>query len=313
VAAVAVALVLLAVAAPRSVRGIAVGVVLLVVAGPVLVLEALLRATSAAPSGEAEAWWVPAATVLAVACGAMVLRRAQPAWAVAVPGALALVLVSAVGLDAATRPDEVPVRLLVALVLDAAVFAAITAAGADRALVGKVLQGTAIGGAAITSLVGLSVAAPLTGRAGRIDPLELVTAPLAVALLVAGAARMRRSADRRSWPELGPGLVLLLAPSLLLGAVPGPLWRIVALGVVALAVLVLGALRSLSAPFLLGGAVFVVHAVVQLRPAIAAVYGVVPWWLWIGIGGVLLIVLAARYERGVRGMRLVARRLAAQR
>jgi hypothetical protein len=30
----------------------------------------------------------------------------------------------------------------------------------------------------------------------------------------------------------------------------------------------------------------------------------VPYWLWIGIGGALLIFLAARYERRMRELRL---------
>ncbi|WP_375390339.1 SCO7613 C-terminal domain-containing membrane protein, partial [uncultured Amnibacterium sp.] len=308
---------LLVVAAPLlpiAIRGVAVRMVLVVVAGPVLVLVAAARAAGeGGPVGAAEAWWLPATAALALSATALAVRRARPAWSPAVPGGLAVLLVTAVGLAAAGRPEEVPIRLLVALVLDGALLAAITASGADRTVAGRPLQVAGLVGAALAAVVGLSVAAPLSDRVGRIDPLELVTAPLAVALLVAGAARLRRDGRRRTWPELGPGLVVLLVPSLLLDAAPGQLWRVAGLGVVALAVLLAGALRGLSAPFLLGGVVFVVHALVQLWPAIAAVYGAVPWWLWVGIGGVLLIVLAARYERGVRELRQVAQRLAAQR
>jgi hypothetical protein len=80
----------------------------------------------------------------------------------------------------------------------------------------------------------------------------------------------------------------------------------VGLGVLAIAVLVLGTVRRLQAPFLIGAAVLLAHALAQLWPWISLAYGVVPWWLWLGIGGVLLIVLAARYEQRIQNLKSVA-------
>ena len=149
------------------------------------------------------------------------------------------------------------------------------------------------------------------GRAdatGSAEPFELATAPLAVALLVAGGIRLARYAERRSWLELGPGLVLLLVPSLTADfASDNELWRVVALGVTALAVLGVGLALKLQAPTLVGAVVVVLHGLAQLWPWISGLYGSVPWWLWAGIGGVVLIVLAATYESRIRDLKAVAR------
>ncbi|MFE6966497.1 SCO7613 C-terminal domain-containing membrane protein [Agromyces sp. NPDC057679] len=133
-----------------------------------------------------------------------------------------------------------------------------------------------------------------------VDPFDLVTAPVGLALVSAGAVAIRRSPELGSWPALGPGLAILLVPSLLADFVDPELWRIVALAAVALATLLAGATRRLQAPFILGGGVLLVHALVQLWPAITWLYEAVWWWLWLGIAGVLLVVLAATYERQLR-------------
>ncbi len=115
---------------------------------------------------------------------------------------------------------------------------------------------------------------------------------------------LRRNPQARTWPTLGPGLALLTLPSLaydFFGDVE--LWRVVALGVVALALVVVGAVLRLQAPLVLGSAVLLVHGVAQLWPWISTAYEYVPWWLWLGIGGALLIYLAARYEKNMRALR----------
>jgi hypothetical protein len=53
----------------------------------------------------------------------------------------------------------------------------------------------------------------------------------------------------------------------------------------------------------LGSAVLLLHGAAQLWPWISTAYVNVPWWLWLGIGGALLIFLAARYERNMRALR----------
>jgi hypothetical protein len=111
---------------------------------------------------------------------------------------------------------------------------------------------------------------------------------------------MRRSPEVGSWPALGIGLALLLIPSLVADFTDPELWRNVALGIVAALVVLVGAMRRLQAPLLLGGGVLLVHAIVQLWPWITDLYEAVWWWLWLGIAGVLFVVLAATYERQLR-------------
>ncbi|WP_171013123.1 hypothetical protein [Microbacterium sp. 2FI] len=134
-------------------------------------------------------------------------------------------------------------------------------------------------------------------------PVELVTIPLAIGMLALGARALVRDPATRSWPALGPGLAMLLVPSLLHDFGPSELWRVVGLGVVSIAIVVAGAVWRLQAPLVLGSAVLLIHAISQLWPWISAGYTFVPWWLWLGIGGALLIFLAARYEKNMRALR----------
>jgi hypothetical protein len=91
------------------------------------------------------------------------------------------------------------------------------------------------------------------------------------------------------------------------------LWRVVVLGVVAFAVLGVGLALRLGAPTLVGAGVLVIHGIAQLWPWISGLYGVIPWWLWAGIGGVILIFLAATYEKRIRDLRSVARSISSLR
>ena len=136
-----------------------------------------------------------------------------------------------------------------------------------------------------------------------VSPLELVTVAPATGGLVYGTRRLVRDPDARSWPALGPWLLLLTVPSLLYDFGEFELWRVVALGVVAIGLVVVGAVLKLQAPLVVGSIIVLAHGVAQLWPWITAGYDVVPWWLWLGIGGALLIFLAATYERRVRQLK----------
>jgi hypothetical protein len=149
--------------------------------------------------------------------------------------------------------------------------------------------------------------------AGALEPIEVGTVPVAVALLVTGSLRLEATPLARSWPWLGPGSALLLLPSLVATTEDRPLWRLVALGVVAVAVVIIAARRRLQAPFLIGIAVALIHGVATVLPHLRIVYQALPWWLWLGVGGVLLIVLAASYERRIRDLKSVAMKVAALR
>nr|WP_104190986.1 hypothetical protein [Cryobacterium sp. Y82] len=72
---------------------------------------------------------------------------------------------------------------------------------------------------------------------------------------------------------------------------------------------------------MIGAAVLLINGVAQLWPWIALAYSVVPWFrgsvvpwfLWLGGGGILLIVLAARYEQRIANFKSVALRISALR
>jgi hypothetical protein len=183
------------------------------------------------------------------------------------------------------------------------------AAIARRAGAGSLRDGPV----SVAALVVAALVAVVLAVAGAADPVECVTLPVAAALLVVGARRLVHDARAGSMRHLAPGLLVLLVPPLLADVGPNEPWRIVGLGVVALAVLLVGAARRLRAPFLIGAGVLLVHAVAQLWPWIRDASATVPWWAWAGIGGVVLIAVAARYERRIRDLREVAARVSALR
>jgi hypothetical protein len=159
--------------------------------------------------------------------------------------------------------------------------------------------------AAIAGIVGIADDA--------IRPIELASVPIALALIAAGALHLADRPAARSWPHLGPGILILLLPPLVATATDRPLWRLVALGVVAVGILVIGVVARLQAPFLLASVVVLIHGIATFSMQIRLVYQSVEWWLWLVIGGVVLIVLAARYEQRIRNLRSAVGRIGALR
>ncbi|MFC5999837.1 SCO7613 C-terminal domain-containing membrane protein, partial [Quadrisphaera sp. GCM10027208] len=262
------------------------------------------RALTVAGDGAAvppEAWAVPAAAVVAVAG---LLSRPDPhpvpgaSWAlpaaVAVAG-LPTLLAASAGAQPATRS--------LAVVLAGALVGAGTVAAGARAWPPHRLT---VAGFALAAL-GVLVAR------GATDLDEAPVALLALGLLVVGTLRMRREAPSRSWPSLGPGLLLLLGPPLLLSWTDPVAWRVAGLAVVAAAVVAAGAALGWQAPLLLGGGVLVLHAAVQTWPALVGFYEAVPRWVSLGLAGAALLALGARYERRVRDLRALQTRVAAMR
>ena len=142
---------------------------------------------------------------------------------------------------------------------------------------------------------------------------EAWTASLALVLIGLGTMALHREPSLRSWRALGPGLALLLAPTLLL-SVPGQhAWRVVALAAVSALVVVAGATRRLQAPVVLGATALAGLALVQLAPwALRAAAGL-PRWMVLAAVGTVLLGLGATYERRLRDLRTVRIRLAALR
>ncbi|MEU9512809.1 SCO7613 C-terminal domain-containing membrane protein [Micromonospora sp. NPDC048169] len=129
---------------------------------------------------------------------------------------------------------------------------------------------------------------------------EAYTLSAAALALGAGLLALRRRPGLTSWLALGPGLVAAFLPSLvsvLVSGEPQP-WRRLALGAAALAVVLGGAARRWQAPVVLGAATLVPLALHEL----ARGWDLMPRWIFLGVGGLLLIGLAATYERRRRDL-----------
>ncbi|TFB75357.1 hypothetical protein E3O06_05925 [Cryobacterium glaciale] len=270
-----------------------------------------LRGAPGAPDARLEFWLlIPAA--VAVATAFLLARQADAASAPLRRGAsIALVLVWAsvltwIELAVAISPADAGLSTPRALLLVVALSAVhVLALWRPQAPFGTL---TAWGVLALAGLAAFTAAS-----FSVVDPFELVTVPVALALLGSGRLRLQSDPRARSWPWIGPGLLLLLVPTLLLDFTFNELWRIVSLGIVAIIVIVIGSTLRLQAPFVIGALVLIIHGVAQLWPWIALAYSVIPWFLWLGGGGIVLIVLAARYEQRIANFKSVALRISALR
>ncbi|QNE47204.1 hypothetical protein F1C58_10045 [Glaciihabitans sp. INWT7] len=163
----------------------------------------------------------------------------------------------------------------------------------------------AIAGAAVAGIGALVT--------GAVDVVEVTSVPVAIALILTGAITLSRVPSARTWPWLAPGVALLLLPSLIATAGQPPLFRLVGLGVVAVAIVVVSAILRLQAPFLIAVVVGLVHAGATFAPQIRVIYESVEWWLWFVPVGIAVVVFAARFEQSVVGMKSVAMRIRALR
>ncbi|MDO5053506.1 MAG: hypothetical protein Q4E05_11520, partial [Pseudoclavibacter sp.] len=144
------------------------------------------------------------------------------------------------------------------------------------------------------------------------DPIEWVTVTAGAAGVLIGSVLLRRRPELRSWPTLAPGVLALLVPSVVVGLSSGGVWRIAAIAVLAFGVLLWGLLARLQAPFLLGAGVLAVHSF-AFWPQLEAVTLVVPWWGWLALAGLVLVTLAARYERSLRDAKRAVAAISAMR
>ncbi|MEU1603655.1 SCO7613 C-terminal domain-containing membrane protein [Micromonospora matsumotoense] len=130
---------------------------------------------------------------------------------------------------------------------------------------------------------------------GEVVLLEAYTLPAAGLTLVAGLLALRTRPGLTSWLALGPGLAAGLLPSLvsvLVAPDPQP-WRRLLLGGAALGVVLVGAVRRWQAPVVLGGGSLVLLALHELVRG----WDLLPRWIYLAVGGLTLITLAATYER----------------
>ncbi|KAB7789178.1 SCO7613 C-terminal domain-containing membrane protein [Bifidobacterium cebidarum] len=140
-------------------------------------------------------------------------------------------------------------------------------------------------------------------------PVDLIAMLSGAAALIVGIRWLQIRPTMRSWPALWPALTLLMVPSLLISCVEAPsLPRMLALFVIALCSLLIGAIMGLQAPLIYGTAVLVVHLLIVVWPWLAE-FSRHYWWVWLLIGGIILIVAAARYEASLKSMRTIAARI----
>jgi hypothetical protein len=132
---------------------------------------------------------------------------------------------------------------------------------------------------------------------------EAYTLPVTVPALVVGVLRRRGDPEASSWTAYGPGLAATLLPSLAVAWTDTDWLRPLLLGVVALAVTLLGARYRLQALLLLGGAVLAVDGLHELAPYVVQVAGALPRWLPPALAGLLLLVVGATYEQRLRDAR----------
>ncbi|TXN28119.1 SCO7613 C-terminal domain-containing membrane protein [Lacisediminihabitans profunda] len=197
-------------------------------------------------------------------------------------------------------PDGLgPLRALSLVLLFAALH--VIAFLVNRAPFSRAVGWLAIAYAAVAGIGGVA--------SGALDSIELASIPVALALLATGATVLAGSPAARSWAWLAPGITALLVPSLLATAVDAPLWRLVGLGVASVAVVIAGVRWRLQAPFLIGAVVALVHAIATFAPQIRLVYDSVEWWLWLAVGGVIIVVISARFEKSMRGLATLATRI----
>jgi hypothetical protein len=251
----------------------------------------------------AAAFAVLAATLDAVAVG-FHLRLEAPAIAYS---ALAVGAI-AVGISALLRPIRPRQALLVEVAaLPAALVALGFTAGAPfhTGLV-FFLMGLVIGLTALRPdrrqagfvAVGLELLATWSWlAAAHIGTPEAYTLPAAALAIAAGFWMSRRWPQLLSWATLAPGAAGLLLPSLAMTFVaPDESWRPFALGFVALAVTIASVYRRRQAPFLISATVLAILAVHELSPFVAEVVTALPRWVPLAVGGVILLVVGARYE-----------------
>ena len=248
--------------------------------------------------------WATAGVGIVVAIGIMALRSTQSRSVAVVVSAtfsiaLALFTTAEAVLLASADPDELRTFLTVSALTIVGVLAFVF-----RERLGLLLAVSAAVLAGIFALVALVLF--------DVRPVELATVPPALGMIFLGARALRRdSADAhvaharpRARAAHAPVARLRLhGPSVVDDFGATALWRVVGLGIVRSPSSWSARVRRLQAPLVLGSVVLLVHALAQLWPWISDLYVAVPWWLWLGVGGALLIVLAARYERRMRDLR----------
>jgi hypothetical protein len=147
--------------------------------------------------------------------------------------------------------------------------------------------------------------------AGAVSVPEPYTVPAGLIAIAAGWRASKREPRPHSWLAYGPGLAVLLMPSLVV-AWQGTGWiRPVLTGLAAIGIAVAGARTRTQAPLLTGTAVAVLVAGRALAPDVMHLVHAMPGWVPVAAGGAVLLWAGATYEARLRNLQAIRRSLAA--
>jgi hypothetical protein len=224
------------------------------------------------------------------------------------------VLYLAVGPIAAVRPGWLSVWTLLALTVALLAFLVATVVVARTRLVALPPVWFTFAVAWCVAVAGWSI------RSLRVEAFSL---PLGVALLVVGVLAMRTppQADARrslntwplgysgSWRLLTAGIVVTFVPSILATGTDPQTARAILVIAMALVAILIGSLRRLGAPFILGIVVLPLEIITVFAAQIGHTISATSWWITLATAGAVLLLIAVTYERRTSGERGVAARL----
>jgi hypothetical protein len=151
---------------------------------------------------------------------------------------------------------------------------------------------------------------------------EAFSLPLGLALVAVGviALRTTTSAPTRnlnswpigfsgSWRLLTAGIIVTFVPSILATGTDPQTARAILVIALALLAILIGSLRRLGAPFILGIIVLPLENITVFAAQIGHTISATSWWITLATAGAVLLVIAVTSERRTSGQKGVAARL----
>ena len=135
--------------------------------------------------------------------------------------------------------------------------------------------------------------------------------PLGLALVLAGAlafTRTPRDGDARtlsswpigfrgSWATLAPGIIATLLPSVMATFTDPQTWRAILVIAIALVAVLVGARKTLAAPFILGISTLPLEILIVFLVQLGDRINPLLWWITLATAGIVLLVIAVGWER----------------
>jgi hypothetical protein len=276
--------------------------------GATFVVAVVCGVAGRGPAGRASGWLVGVVSAAALTLTSALAADLAVHWAALwVLGAGAVALAASAGLY---RPRPGEARMIETAAHATALVALLLTIGAIRYTATVcTLWGVALGLRALwpaqpaavrRTRAGMALGVELIAYwlvlvAGGVTLLEAYTLPAAGVALAAGWLAARTRPSLHSWSAYGTGLLAGFGPSIvtLLVTGPGEPARRLGIGVAGVFAVVAGSIWRRQAPVVVGGAALVAVAVHE----IALVWDLLPRWIPLAAGGLLLVGLAMTYER----------------